>query len=265
LHHFLFISKFGTVVDHDAEDYIAPNQDLFYAISAQDIALVEQLLNSIYTDTDALDMLENSDDYNALHHAVASDDVEIVKMLLDHGMNPDFIMHNAVENAAYQVLEYLLVHENDLSEQRNDEGMSSYELAAFNGDIHSVSLFKKYNALVTSHHYGNEGIGCGCDDILEPVNSAADNGDFEMIKYLIEEVGLPADDHCNYSSTPLFRACMNNYIDIARYLVEKHHAYTSWRFYYYETYNDPLKVAIGSNDLDWVKFVWENRMNFTGC
>jgi ankyrin repeat protein len=143
------------VVDYEGtEELSAPNQDLFDAISAQDTALVQQLLTDTYTDASLLDSLHNYACHSALHHAVEVDNVEIVEMLLDHGMSPvvydgNSIMHTAVESESYQVLEYLLQHEIVEADQPEVQGMTPCDLAVSYGDIQAVALFKKYDAIET--------------------------------------------------------------------------------------------------------------------
>jgi ankyrin repeat protein len=64
--------------------------------------------------------------------------------------------------------------------------------------------------------------------VSQALNVAAMNGDLEMVKYLINVVGISVNQRC-LDSTPLLQACNHDHIEIVQYLLEipELHMYTN--------------------------------------
>jgi len=85
--------------------------------------------------------------------ACSGEDVNIVKLLIEYGANPDTVEENgystlmaAVSFGSIEIVELLLKCKVNIDQQRTIDGITALMLALYNGDIDKIKLLLAYGA-----------------------------------------------------------------------------------------------------------------------
>jgi len=94
-----------------------------------------------------------------------------------------------------------------------------------------------------------------------PLSIASGYGQFEIVKYLIEEhnANVEAKNSVGFGATPLIYASLNGHLEIVKYLIEECNANVEAKNNYGET---PLLYASIYGRLEIVKYLIENGANY---
>ena len=176
-----------------------------------------------------------------LHFACFFGHIDIVRYLVQHGCNIEAKaydqltpLHIACKNGHIHIMKYL-------SEQgcdpfmKNENHVSPFQCAIVNGCFELIKYF--VNVYGTGIMNGNT--CCGsiastvCPTLLKkstiyrpieiaPLHAACFNGHLDVVKYLVEEVGVDQSKVCKLeqmSTSPLLCACNGGHLDIVQYLL----------------------------------------------
>ncbi|CAG2228497.1 unnamed protein product [Mytilus edulis] len=153
--------------------------------------------------------------WSALHVACQNGHIEVIKLLIDVGMNINDTtnsgstpLHKACQEGHYETVKFLL----DLNGQalnsrvhttlKNDKGWLAFHLACRNGHIEVVKLF------IDADQQGWSASHVACQ-----------NGHIEVVKLLID-VGMNINDTTNSGSTPLHKACQQGHYETLKFLLD---------------------------------------------
>ena len=225
---------------------------LDYACSQGDTNLVRFLLAK------GAKVNECSQQIYPIHTAALNGFADIVSILIENGANieskdkGDFVpLHFAAREGRYQVVKLLL-----------EKGAQVDSKTRWDQTPLQLAIEKRHhNESILLIQYGAN-INIRCNDIGENYVSkertilhfAAKDGDFELVKYLIEH-NMEVDPLDCYRTTPLLLAAENNHTEICEYLVE-HGADPNLKG------TDPqtaLHYAAKNNNFELVKFLVEHK------
>lgn len=150
-----------------------------------------------------------------LHFAVDTDDIEVVKMVLDKGARIHADLHrgetplyNAVRKNNVEITKLLFKHGGDLL-VRNKEGYSLIHSAASGGCSDTVRYLLQHGADVNA----------STNDHESPLHLASFRGFSRTVKLLLE-FGALVNSRDKDGRTALHYACSNGYIQTVRTLLE---------------------------------------------
>ena len=177
-----------------------------------------------------------------LHHACYNGWYEVAKVLIEkYNCNPN---RNDAGSAVYiplclacwsgnlDLVKYLILDkECDLNDVTNHKGQLPLHHAAFGGHLDVTKFLIEYcnvdsgikdSSGLTPLHYSCKGDRVE-DQQCNPAskNENGQKGHLNVAKYLIEDQKCSPSCKDNYSRTPLHLSCLNGYLDVARYLIEK--------------------------------------------
>ena len=67
----------------------------------------------------------------------------------------------------------------------------------------------------------NENMNVKVKDGRTLLHIACEKGNFEIVKYLVEEYGATMEAKDRFNNTPLHLACKKGHLDVVKYLVEQ--------------------------------------------
>ncbi|KAL7302491.1 hypothetical protein TKK_0005135 [Trichogramma kaykai] len=153
-----------------------------------------------------------------LHYAVHFGDLEIVKMLLQQGANPNkpnainsTPFHIAVKKDKLQIAELMLKYNADPNLVTH-KGSTPLHLAIRNNSHLMVQLLLQRGANVHAE--------CSEERLLRPIHMAVHNGNFELVVTLVQN-GADVNHCTQLDETPLNIAVAFEHEAIAQYLVKK--------------------------------------------
>ena len=154
------------------------------------------------------------DSYTPLHSAASKGHLAVVKYLItDLGCNPQIAdsegytpLHYTCLCGHLEITKYLISDCNCNHGCLTNTGFSPLDCSCCSGHLEVA----KY--LITE---------CQCNPCSISLHSAVRNGHLTVVKYLIGEVGCNAQTADNDGLTPLHYACLNEYHDIAKYLISE--------------------------------------------
>lgn len=158
-----------------------------------------------------------------LFTAVENQDIETVRVLLDHGADANFkqyvskdekaksytVLHTAVKQGDLEIVKLLVNHGADVN-LKDENGTASVH-TAFEGKFFEILMFLVDNGADIDVKNRRE------DTLL---HTALKNESWEMAKYLIEK-GADVNIHRKYCDTPLYTALYNPRLEIVKLLVAK--------------------------------------------
>ncbi len=164
---------------------------------------------------------------NILHLATQYDNLPLVKFLhqklyMDiHQVNKEDqnLLHIAAMYESHDCLEYLLDLGIINAYRYDNDGKTPFDTAVFYQDVHAVKLFHRAGEVYSCHVSRDK--HCNCTELCDPVSLACVAGDLEMVKCLIEVVGLSWQDNC-YFEPPIWSACYSTNVEVLKYLLERH-------------------------------------------
>ena len=169
-----------------------------------------QKLNSLYNEKPKL---FNKSVINTLL-VKSSDNIDVIKFCLEHGEIESKELNKALFSALYdnktKVVKLLLEHGADPNKADEDKD-TPLHLACKNNNLILVKLLLGYNIDVNIQNiYGRT-----------PLDLACDNEDIKLpiVKLLLEH-GADPNIKNNFDKTPLYEACSNNNIKVAKLLLE---------------------------------------------
>lgn len=149
--------------------------------------------------------------------AVKAGDLETVAHLLDGGAQPDMILDDtwetpllvAASNGFLEIVKLLLAR--GANPNMSDKyGWSPLSCVQVKGFLDIVKVLEEHGATYAA------------DEGPRLLNNAAEHGNLEGVKYLIEEKGVPLDQQTGYSGwTPLHSAACGGHIEVVRYLLSR--------------------------------------------
>jgi ankyrin repeat protein len=186
------------------------------------LAVHVQLAWSRAVDEECCRLGPATDDFSPLFRWCETDNVDAVRMLLDHasvdanraetsdGATPLFI---ACQNGHTDVVRALLVHASvDVNRVRADDGSTPLFIACQNGHTDVV------RALLG--HAGVDVNRVRTDNGCTPLFAACVNGHIDAMRALLGHAGIDVNRaRVGDGATPLFAACVNGHIDAMRALL----------------------------------------------
>jgi ankyrin repeat protein len=163
-------------------------------------------------------------------------------------------LHLLAQNAHSKAIEAILIHigKNELNEMRKIINIPSksyetpFQTAINNGYLDVIKVFLEKGAYVkAANKYGST-----------PLHWAAEDGNLDVVKHLVEEKGADVKAADKYGCTPLHWAAAYGKLDVVKYLVEEKGTDVK------AANNDgdtPLHRAARNGNLDVVKYLVEEK------
>ncbi|KAI8184145.1 hypothetical protein K4K51_012805 [Colletotrichum sp. SAR 10_75] len=232
---------------------------LMLAVKDQNYPMVELLLKHGADPT-----LEEA--YNlpgVLDAAVYGGNVEILKLLMEHSLPPsvnyvpkdfDHILIEAAEKDV-ELVKLLLDHGADTKRfLAPGDPRTPLQAAVQEGNLGLCKLFLEYEPELVNHQ-AKEGLVCET-----PLNIAAREGHLEIVRCLLEAGSKPNFQSFYYQETPLWSACSRGKFEIAKLLYERAPETINTPSYDGET---PLMGACSSGAIKLVAFLLDNGADLT--
>jgi ankyrin repeat protein len=167
--------------------------------------------------------------YSALAHSIINEDVEMVRLLLDKGANPNSYLHQAsllthacykynkeldkyipLSDLGYSIVEILLAAGATTNAQRGDDPPSPLVKPIRVNDLRTVKLLIDHGAKLTTV------------PVMVSANFCAIYGYYEMLKLLLENGWKPNPKKSNDNrlASPLNYAIKNRHTEIVKLLIE---------------------------------------------
>jgi len=150
-------------------------------------------------------------------------------------------IHDAINDSNFVEVKSLLQKNSSLLEEKNEGGLSPFNLTAYTGQLDMLKYFTSKGADIYSGD--NEG--------SMALHNAAAGGRFEIIKYLVSEKGVDVNIEDNNDVTALHFAAGRNFQDIVEFLVQNGACITCST----NIGSTPLHDAMYSNNIEIVKLL----------
>ena len=220
---------------------------MFTACDRGQISVVKYLIETLHACKDVRNMYDN----NALHVASINGNLPLVKYFIEdlhfdphiRGNENKTLIHLACVDDRYDVIKYLVEEKHLDVDDADDLGKTGLHRAAFFGHYRLVEYFLKHNCnYMLKDKEGKTALHYACmykripvinillhqlkhfDDLPRdndgktPIHTAAQNGNLEGLKYLLETEHLDSEIKDFQGKTPLHVACQAGRSNIVNYL-----------------------------------------------
>jgi ankyrin repeat protein len=196
---------------HSSRSVFMPGKPLSLLVASAlgHTVMVKHLLQKGY------DISTTDQELTALHLASGNGHLELVKLLLENGANPNAVnesndtpLHKAVENGYLDLVKLLLengANPNAVGESNN----TPLHKAAANGDLDLVGLLLENGANPNAVGELN----------YTPLHTAVENGDLDLVELLLENKANP-NAVSESNDAPLHKAAENGDFDLVELLLE---------------------------------------------
>ncbi len=179
--------------------------------------IVTRLLEDHKLDVDAAD---ESTGFTALHHAVKTDQLEVVQILVDHGANLSRVdrqgrtaLHHSVQGKEARCLDFLLHRYADAS-SRDLENMTVWHLAAQEGNVQALRI------LLSRPVDSASAICLKANDGRTPLLFASASGYKETLELLLN-AGSNLAETASDGSSSLHYAARSGSVEGVKFLIEQ--------------------------------------------
>jgi ankyrin repeat protein len=181
---------------------------------------VQELLAGTYID---VNLVDNSFGKTPLRWAVEYGQLDVAKLLLDHGARSDLADTNgrtpllwAARHGKTRKLQFLLDNDDSLSykdslSRRDKNRRTALSLAAIEGHIDAMKLLNKCGSEVNSKDFRGQ----------TPLSLAAMNGHLEAVLLLLDEGADPESRETSSGRSPLSLAAENGHLHVVNLLVTR--------------------------------------------
>ena len=260
---------------------------MFTACDRGQISVVKYLIETLHACKDVRNMYDN----NALHVASINGNLPLVKYFIEdlhfdphiRGNENKTLIHLACVDDRYDVIKYLVEEKHLDVDDADDLGKTGLHRAAFFGHYRLVEYFLKHNCnYMLKDKEGKTALHYACmykripvinillhqlkrfDDLPRdndgktPIHTAAQNGNLEGLKYLLETEHLDSEIKDFQGKTPLHVACQAGRSNIVNYLCSSKLSNINALDF---LGNTPLILSCQSQNLEIVKILIQFKAN----
>eukprot|EP00992_Anisonema_acinus_P000650 TRINITY_DN10237_c0_g1_i2.p1 TRINITY_DN10237_c0_g1~~TRINITY_DN10237_c0_g1_i2.p1 ORF type:complete len:647 (+),score=149.36 TRINITY_DN10237_c0_g1_i2:58-1941(+) len=188
---------------------------LILSAQAGNIECVQYLVAEDNVDLNAL----SHDGTTAIHAAVRSGHLQVLKCLLQHGADPARSMqdgttplHTAALTGNTQATRTLVDHGVPVNIQKRT-GITPAYAAAYNGHVPALQYLVENGAA---------DLKLATVNATSPLHAAAYNGHLQAVRFLVK-AGASLTDARDDGSTALYLAALNGHLPVVRFLFDSHH------------------------------------------
>ena len=213
----LFVASFSSNSSASETESISPEKALWNAVRKNNVAGVQKALQLGSKENDLL--LKSKGGAKAFYRAGARGYYEIVKLLLEHGIDPNIeigfdtaLLPIVAKNGHIEIVKLLL--KQGAHPDSKNYGKTAMIHAAWRGDIKMCQLLLKHGANVD-----------GAENMTSlknrtPLMAAANKGHTELVKVLLTHGANVNAKQKHYNNTALSEALKNRHREITKILLE---------------------------------------------
>lgn len=219
--------------------------------------LIPQLLEAEDVEASLSNLLaqKDSNGNSILHLAALNGRTELVKWLIDRGMDPtdinkngDSILHLAALNGRTELVKWLIKEKRIYPDNTNRQGNTALQLAAYGGHTELVKW------LITEGKAHSSPKNRNGDSLL---HMAAASGQIELVRWLIQDQHMTPNDFNKDYDSLLHIAARYGHTDLVKFLVDDVKVHN-----YMNKYGDAaLHAAAQSGNIELVKWLIDIGMN----
>lgn len=237
----------------DEED----NFPLWLAVGNSSQAMVEFLVKECKCDVNQVMMKEQKQ--NVLHLACREGDTDMIYYLTKNtGVDINcmstcfatpicyYVGNNTQEDFDLEILRYFLADLNAFVDYNDEDGRGVLDYLLIDGNLEGVKLYRQY------HEISQE--ASACYFYMRP---AIQSGNFELVKYLVEEVGMDILEPDDNNETVLFHAAEAGDFEMIQYFGQPFHGRYIDVHHVNSNDDTALHVAVHSNNVHIVQFLVE--------